>query len=518
MSIYLVLQSVLDYFLLLLLVWALLPKKLTKIKMLILGLLLSCICLIKGEFLVPTHELNETVKWADVVSQDISCPILHKYNPSRRDTVVMGVRLPKMVTESLVHGVFCQKIAVSVTCDTDFVGSNTITYSTIPHKTYLRECQHHEIGVPIETPPVPSCSWMKVKTVEKIIMVLLEMTAHYDMYTRTFSGPKFDNCVNPPCYINEDKGVWYPNEEFSDNCDLTPTDSWLDKDDKNLLHGSLFPPKDLKTACKMEFCGVKGYKFTDLEWLYFDDINYIQRLNYAVDCVNKTLKTNHDLYHDRILTEELRDSVREERCIQTLINLSSDRELSRFGLASLVRTTPGAGWAYRMKGKVLQRAYVLYQLAFALTDTLDADVIAYTSSGVPLFWRDWTKSDIPDTLDGPNGITYTQGKVQLPENLYMKISDNEHLINPIEVKHPWEVDKAFNGDHMDLDDVVTKVKKNWMDYLYLIPAMVFILLGWKLFNCLNLKCTCCSRSRRVPPGVELRYLNQDYFSDYKPKI
>lgn len=476
--------------------------------MLFLILVLQIWGMTTGEFLVPTHEANETVKWTDVLPKDISCPVLHKYNPSRRDTMIIGVKIPKMITENLVHGVFCQKISMSVTCETDFIGGKTITYSTIPQKAYLRECQKHEIGVPVETPPVPSCSWMREKTVDKVILVLIEMTAHYDMYTRAFSGPKFDKCSKPPCYVDEDKGVWYPNEEFVDNCDLTSTDAWLDKDNQDLIHGSLFPPKSLKTACKMDFCGYRGYKFADLEWLYFDDLSYVRRLSSVVDCANKTLKTNHDLYHDRILTEELRDSVREERCIQTLIGLSNDKEVSRFGLASMVRTTPGPGWAYRLKGKILQRAYVRYQLAFAPSDNIELGVIAYTSSGVALFWSEWTRSEITDTLDGPNGITYSNGKIQFPENLYMKISDNEHLINPIEIRHPWADEKAFNGDHGDLGDLITHLGVNWIDYLYLIPGLIISLLLWKFITCLKLKCLCSSKSARPQQGIALGFLNQ----------
>lgn len=241
---------------------------------------------------------------------------------------------------------------------------------------------------------------------------------------------------------------------------MMDTTSWVDASDPVRVHGTYFKSKSIAGSCKMELCGHMGYKFSDFEWLQFVDNVPHKALLKAPPCENKTLMSNHDQNRIGMLTSNVRDFIKEERCINALSVLIKDSTITRIGLSSLVRTSPGKGYAYRFKNNVLERTSVNYVWAEKLAYIKDSSLLGVDHDGQEIHWKEWVKGD-DNILDGPNGISVNRELITFPESDIYDVSSHEHLVTPFSVVHPWSDDKIdHNGDHGAIENLVV-VGHSW---------------------------------------------------------
>lgn len=429
------------------------------------GSILSVVVLIlvgfsAGLHLMPLIKPNEDLLWESVRPSEIKCPVMETIparSSTRKDSFV---RIPKQVLDAPVPGIMCQRVKLETSCEVSFFGSKKIIYSSRPIPVTVAECIATDKSTFSPLPPSPSCKWEETVVTSATHIIQYEMSLHYDMYSSQYIGARFGECVRSPCVTQNGDGIWYTIEEDPGRCEMLDTTSWLDASDPVRIHGTYFKSKAIAGICKMELCGHLGYKFSDMEWVQFVDNVPHRAMLKAPPCDNKTLMSNHDQNRLGMLTSNVRDFIKEERCINALSILIRDSTISRIGLSSLVRTSPGKGYAYRFKDGVLERTSVNYVWADRLTFSKDNSLLGVDHDGQEIHWKDWIVAD-DKVLDGPNGISVNNDLITFPESDIYDVSSHEHLVTPLTVVHPWSDDKIdHNGDHGAIENMVV-VGRSW---------------------------------------------------------
>lgn len=422
--------------------------------------LLSLFALTHQGFVIMPQ--SEGLHWEKISSSDLKCPPYDRVKDAHAELSQyeeLQAEFPSSAYNSIISGTSCQIVSVSTTCRENWFAGREISYSSVVNQVNTALCQAElnskSVRLPVVPPSVECAYWSQQHTTDTTID-LSPLGLHYDPYVNGYIHPMFESgiCRKSPCVSANKRVAWIAGEGNPNPCEMEKRSIWTDgQGPDRIIHSHLAPPK-FGAPCVMNFCGKRGFKFADGEWMNilgagYDDPQF-------KPCVNKSVS----IYKPGLVDQEegyLEDAIASNRCYDMISTVRESGTISSWNLGVLNPKSQGLHFAYRLRNGNIERTLASFLKVIYLEERFSG-VVGYTESHTPVNWTDWV-SHTNTTKLGPNGVLWLTGaygnesKLLFPESA-IQLTDHSHYTTEPLVIQDYYTGIIINGtDEEDIHDI-----------------------------------------------------------------
>nr|QBQ64979.1 glycoprotein [Bole Tick Virus 2] len=464
---------------------------------------------------------NLNYAWHPIDVTSLTCPPQRSIPEQDKGIPVIFETIhPSSLERALVNGYSCYTSTMAVKCSVNFVGWKTLSHQITNKEPSSTTCweaiKRQEDGAqsPPPTFPAPNCAWWSENWAELDYTLVLKHPARQDPYTETLYDPLFPggSCNKAECPLIHDGGIWIQTEPLASICkhwEVLQGLTYTGPEIGRILFSPEGPPKYLDHSCRMTFCGRRGYRLQDGEFLVFSSP---PAWGVPPVCPAGTLVRAHTP-EEEIRWNEISKMEEADRlmCISRLSVAYATGKVSLELLGSLVPSHGGPGTAYRINNGTLEAAHVKY-VPLINSSNEEGNLIGVGPNGTPILWEYWVLSG--SRMIGPNGVYKSKGRIIVPNFERRKLTYDLtiHVFEDLkEIPHPSLV---IRSNHTDL---LRKVSHNqgvegdhwasirlWFSSLWgsFIWTCGLALIGLILICCICRRVRCCCRGCGRPQSKE----------------
>ncbi|UCR92530.1 MAG: G protein [Apis rhabdovirus 3] len=486
----------------------------------------------------------------------IKCPLgnLH-LPPTSPNQFKVKVTTSSLDSSPKIEGYLCHKTRLTTTCQTGFLGSNSISYSKTNIRILEEECKlatnrfiKNLLPTPEHSPA--DCVWMKNQDVDVEFITVVSHSVGFDPYSFTYLDTIF---IGGESQINSSPTI-YPSSWWLSSSDASKIQclhqrvhdgiahfpaGWQDNDKYNkggLLWSSTFRERSFEGACALRFCNKTGIKFRNNEWAMLeytepkDNVknDWVKSLN---NCQNVNIKIADPFKVEEHESDSVLAILYFELCLNTVSKLTNNLIVSPREISYLSQPYPGVGPAYQITSSGVKTFLTTYAYIQELTDG-ESNKIGVFDNGTELEFTQW--SNFSNKLHGPNGIIKSGQKILFPKLLNLRYNLEAELITGVQLtpfqeiqkqvvskqqmlgdpdRHALPVDGTFKTEIMltrggqAISDIGNAVSTFWdRAFWVIILVLTFILMGLLVRIVRGLQ-DCCQK-RRVEGNSERQARNE----------
>ncbi|AJG39211.1 glycoprotein [Wuhan Louse Fly Virus 10] len=460
------------------------------------------------KFVNKSHQLlypfSKGGSWSIIEPTNIKCP-----NPYQVFDPEIHVRLDEYTANEysfssipVVPGYLCHKVRHFVTCTENLFGSKTLHRKISPDKISEGECleavnKYKQGTLIIGDQPDPICHYFEETEVSKSEIYISDHNVLFDPYTLNLLDPIFPNGRGSGKIVEtiHSETIWIKSRRKTEVVcdDMIQTKGFIYQEKQylnstkskstflQLENGRTF---DLSKACKMNFCGIGGFRMKTGEWYQFTKQNKIPSMKFSENL--PICELNNTIYFERdpkVNPEKISSLAISThlKCLETVSKILEGRAISQFDISFLTQPRKGNGIMYWIKrGKVFQSQCVYSEL-IPNGKNSSSGVIGTDTKGNIVIEQNMDK--IPGTTGTynlPNGFMIIDGKLIIPPGLILSETIHLSLLKPhklIPFHHPMVTKAQVSSDFPEnWEDIhFNSTSSKWLSWKYHIPWW----LNWK---------------------------------------
>lgn len=432
-----------------------------------------------NHFPYPT---STEIHWNPVSYKHLKCPQYHLSFDStihkRLDKIT--VYRPIYNDNQVVEGYLCRKVTYITRCTTNWLFSSSINKIIHGLPVSKSECiikiqSYIKDELLQERFKEPKCIWNQINDVENVVFEILLHKVKLDPYTNNLIDPLFPGGITHPNYSGtiHDDTLWISSSNKTFECTKHIKDDGViytasDVSERNLspyiamLHIDGYKDKTFKGSCQLEYCGRKGVRFTDGEWMEIVlDLDMSHNLTNLISDIepcegNVQLKLGNQHQQEIITMDLTLETIFRLKCEEVISKLINNFPVSPYDISFLAQAYPGPGSIYQLQDRVLMQAQGFYHLLTAVKPIVESDTIGLFQNGSIFKETRWF-IDNKNISHGLNGLVKMRGTIRYPGDIFHRVNTHESLLrttNLVAVSHPTVISYSSIINRTDRKSVV----------------------------------------------------------------
>lgn len=426
---------------------------------------------------------------------DINCDLVFPH--LSKDTYIESkfTSLSPGDMKSEVNGYLCSKEVWISTCYENFLTHQSKTFKIKPSKIQRTECedaiinyQKGEIEYPVK--PNYQCSWLTENSNMKTYLLVKDHKVKLDHYSMALISPLLysGHCYGVSCNTKYDNMLWIRGSRSKLTCpELVNKTTLLYFKGSNpsrsevFIGGDYIPLENLEGTCKgLAYCGHEFYVTRYGHGFSTNNLppnpKYLHLFANMPNCGKREVIKMDKRYEFAEVENKMIDSIRLERCLDTVEKIRNNQKISRRDLGFLNPIIPGTGDGFIIFDGKVRKSEIRYIGVSNLTINCDKIMNICTIKALSktdgLIQKNFRCRSVMEgtrdwTCNWYNGIILYQDRLIYPEAAIM----DRELTDLMIMRHPVSYDQHIflnNSDEISLstsEDIPNTKNGNLLEYI-----------------------------------------------------